>query len=137
MKANEIQVGGEHYRSSFQHWDFVQMLQISYLPAQIDKYLTRWRKKNGLQDLEKAGHFLDKFIEVEKERHQVSNTFMNNFLRANDILREERDIINMLVQYQLGDVERLDVARAGLTRLIDLEKQRLADKPPAKEHDCC
>jgi hypothetical protein len=47
-----------------QHWDYVLANNIPYLEAQIIKYLTRWRKKNGFQDLEKAQHFLSKLIEV-------------------------------------------------------------------------
>ena len=33
--------------------------------AQVIKYLMRWRKKNGMQDLLKAQHYLEKLIEVE------------------------------------------------------------------------
>lgn len=65
-KANDRQVGGEHYRSPIQHWDYVLANDIPYLEAQIIKYITRHKKKNGLQDLAKAHHFLDKLIEVEK-----------------------------------------------------------------------
>ena len=28
----------------------------------------RWRDKNGIQDLEKARHFLDKYLEVERAK---------------------------------------------------------------------
>ena len=66
MSANKKQVGGRHYTSPMQHWDYVLANNIPYLEAQIIKYLTRWRKKNGLQDLEKAQHFLTKLIEVNQ-----------------------------------------------------------------------
>lgn len=62
--ANETQVGGDHYRSGMQHWDYVIANGIPYLEAQIIKYLTRWRKKNGHQDLQKAKHFLQKLFET-------------------------------------------------------------------------
>jgi len=65
MSANEKQVGGEHYRAPIQHWDYVLANKIPYLEAQIIKYVTRWRDKNGVQDLLKAQHFLEKLIEVE------------------------------------------------------------------------
>lgn len=61
--ANETQVGGTHYRTEIQHWDYVLANGLGYFEGQITKYVTRWRKKNGLQDLEKARHFLDKLIE--------------------------------------------------------------------------
>lgn len=68
MGANERQVGGSHYRSEIQHWDYVVANDIPYLEAQVIKYLTRWRKKNGLQDVYKAQHYLEKLIEVEEAK---------------------------------------------------------------------
>jgi hypothetical protein len=65
MSANERQIGGKHYRSGIQHWDYVVANDLDYFQAQITKYVTRWKKKGGLQDLEKARHFLDKYLEVE------------------------------------------------------------------------
>jgi len=68
VDANDRQVGGEHYRSEFQHWDYVLANDIPYMEAQIIKYLTRWRKKNGLADLEKGLHFYEKLLEVERAK---------------------------------------------------------------------
>lgn len=65
MSANEKQVGGEHYKSQIQHWDYVVANDLDYFQAQITKYVTRWKKKNGYQDLLKAQHFLEKYIEIE------------------------------------------------------------------------
>lgn len=65
MNSNVTQVGGNHYKgTSYQHWDFVLLaLSGRYLEGNITKYIARWRKKNGLQDLQKARHYLDKLIE--------------------------------------------------------------------------
>jgi hypothetical protein len=70
MKAsNKIQVGGDHYLTQkIQHWDFVAANDLDYFQGQITKYVTRWKKKNGMQDLEKAKHFLEKYIEIEKAK---------------------------------------------------------------------
>lgn len=69
MKANSRQVGGTHYKDmSIEHWDVVALNGLDYFQGQITKYVMRWRGKNGLQDLDKAGHFLEKYIEVEKLR---------------------------------------------------------------------
>ena len=62
--ANDRQVAGSHYQSAYQHWDFVADTGMPYLLGCATKYLTRWRKKNGVQDLEKAIHYIDKAIEV-------------------------------------------------------------------------
>jgi hypothetical protein len=63
VEANDIQVGGKHYASSIQHWDYVLANDIPYLEAQIIKYVTRWKHKDGMDDLIKATHFLMKLIE--------------------------------------------------------------------------
>lgn len=65
-EANKMQVAGDHYAAPIQHWDYVVANELNYFEGQITKYVTRCRKKNGLQDLYKAQHFLAKYIEVLK-----------------------------------------------------------------------
>lgn len=63
-ESNTHQVGGRHYGLvSFQHWDAVVLFDLDYFQGQITKYVMRWRKKNGIEDLKKAQHFLEKYIE--------------------------------------------------------------------------
>ena len=74
MKANERQVGGVHYQvkgSELQHWDVVAHFDLDYFQGQITKYVMRWRDKNGVEDLEKAAHYLEKYIEVEKAKRKA------------------------------------------------------------------
>ena len=63
MPANTKQIGGEHYRSEIQHWDYVLANNLDYFQGQITKYVSRWKNKNGIEDLKKAQHFLEKYIE--------------------------------------------------------------------------
>lgn len=72
-KANDRQVGGDHYKTSGipQHWDLVNTYGWDYFQGQVIKYLMRWRKKNGIQDLEKAAHYLQKYIELERGKAEV------------------------------------------------------------------
>ena len=72
MSANEKQVGGSHYRSDIQHWDYVVANDLDYFQGQITKYVTRWKKKNGLKDLLKAQHFLEKYIEISSLNRTVT-----------------------------------------------------------------
>lgn len=76
--ANARQVGGSHYGGgALQHWDLVNIFGWDYFQGQITKYLMRWRKKNGLEDLRKAAHFLQKYIElIEKAPGQTPNNPM-------------------------------------------------------------
>lgn len=64
MTANETQVGGSHYDNILQHWDFVPLMGLGYFEGQITKYVTRARLKNGIQDYDKAIHFVDKLYEL-------------------------------------------------------------------------
>lgn len=66
------QVGGRHYAGRFQHWDAVVLFGLDYFQGQITKYVFRWRDKNGVQDLEKAQHFLTKYIEEIKAERIVA-----------------------------------------------------------------
>jgi len=62
--ANARQVGGEHYKNPIQHWDWVASNDLDYFQGQITKYVARWKLKNGVEDLNKALHFLEKYIEL-------------------------------------------------------------------------
>lgn len=62
--ANESQIGGSHYKSEYQHWDLVADTGMGYFEGQITKYVSRWRNKNGIQDLQKSLHFCLKLIEL-------------------------------------------------------------------------
>ena len=64
-KANDIQVGGSHYKhTEIQHWDWSWSSGHDPFQYQVTKYVDRHKRKNGLQDLLKAKHFLDKYIEL-------------------------------------------------------------------------
>lgn len=68
--ADKRQVGGGHYKGvepSQEHWNLAVAYQWNYLQAQCIKYLMRYDKKGGVEDLKKAQHFLEKLIEVEME----------------------------------------------------------------------
>lgn len=66
MSANDSQVGGSHYAGRrFQVWDVILDWSLGYLEGNVIKYVSRFRSKNGIEDLLKARHYLDKLIEVE------------------------------------------------------------------------
>ena len=64
--VNDIQIGGNHYKdTAIQPWDFIISNGLGYLEGNIVKYVSRYPKKGGLEDLRKAKHYLDKLIEVK------------------------------------------------------------------------
>jgi hypothetical protein len=64
LTANDNQVGGNHYALPIQPWDYTIANNLDYFQGTIVKYITRWRSKNGAEDLRKAAHFLEKYIEA-------------------------------------------------------------------------
>lgn len=64
--ANERQVGGEHYRTAIQPWDFITANGLGYLEGNIIKYVARHKQKGGVEDLKKAKHYLEKLIEISE-----------------------------------------------------------------------
>lgn len=60
---SKTQVGGDHYlKASIQPWDYIKANNLGFFEGNIIKYITRWRAKDGLQDLKKARHYLDELI---------------------------------------------------------------------------
>lgn len=75
--ANNTQVGGTHYKTEGmpQHWDLMWMMfGEAWFIGCITKYLFRYKKKNGLEDLQKAKHYLEKLIELETEKEQKNES---------------------------------------------------------------
>lgn len=69
MSANDTQEGGSHYRSQpIQLWDYIVANDIGWLEGNVIKYVSRHKKKAGVQDLLKAKHYLEKLIEVESAK---------------------------------------------------------------------
>ena len=65
-KASDKQIGGNHYKKfMIQPAEFCYYNNIPYLEATAIKYLCRWKDKGGIQDLEKAKHFIDLLIEFQ------------------------------------------------------------------------
>lgn len=69
MSALAKQVGGEHYKNqAIQPVEYVHANNLGFFEGNVLKYITRWRYKNGVADLEKAKHYLELLIELESRR---------------------------------------------------------------------
>ena len=67
MSANDKQVQGDHYRARpIQPWDYIAANGLGFFEGNVVKYVTRWRDKGGVSDLEKAQHYLQKLIELQQ-----------------------------------------------------------------------
>ena len=67
-KATDTQVGGSHYTSmTIQPLEFIMANQMAYCEANVIKYISRWRNKNGVEDLLKAQHYIELLIQAANE----------------------------------------------------------------------
>ena len=66
MSAFDTQVGGDHYsKMKIQPFQYSMKNGLDPMQHTIIKYVTRFRDKNGLTDLQKARHVIDLLIEFE------------------------------------------------------------------------
>lgn len=64
----ETQVGGDHYkRLNIQPIKYILDNNLGFIEGNVVKYVTRWKYKNGIEDLKKARHYLDLLIKQEEE----------------------------------------------------------------------
>lgn len=74
MSNLDRQVGGNHYKDlAIQPIEYIHANNIPFIEGCIIKYVSRWRNKNGVNDLEKAKHFLDMLIELESKKNDNTN----------------------------------------------------------------
>jgi len=68
-KALKQQVGGDHYRKlKIQPMEYSMANSLDACQHTVIKYVTRFRDKGGISDLEKAAHTLQMLIGFERKR---------------------------------------------------------------------
>jgi hypothetical protein len=55
-----------HYKIGVQPLDYIIANELDFLEGNIIKYVTRYKNKNGVEDLIKAKKYLDLLIERER-----------------------------------------------------------------------
>lgn len=71
--ALTIQVGGDHYKGkAIQPVEYIHANKLGFIEGSVVKYITRWREKNGFEDLKKIKHYVDLLIELETKKIESS-----------------------------------------------------------------
>lgn len=75
MSALDTQIGGSHYKNMpIQPMQYSMANELDACQHTIIKYVTRFREKGGVQDLEKAKHVIDMLIEFEQNGVKPATT---------------------------------------------------------------
>lgn len=120
-RANDGQVGGAHYKSEFQHWDFIEMHGIGYLEAAATKYVVRHRQKSGREDLMKALHYTNKLIELHEHVHRpprgiAATEMVLAFCQDNNLNQLEATVVGILSRWSCTNDLRM--ARVAIEQLL-------------------
>lgn len=54
----------KHYNLGIETIDYINSWNMGYMEGNIIKYITRYKYKNGLEDLKKAQDYIEKLIKV-------------------------------------------------------------------------
>jgi hypothetical protein len=66
MSALDKQVGGSHYKDmTIQPIEYIHKNGLGFCEGNIVKYITRWKTKNGIEDLKKVIHYAELLIQME------------------------------------------------------------------------
>lgn len=118
MKANSKQVGGAHYASKFQHWDYVAYVGLPYIMAQLTRYVTRWKKKNGIEDVQKAIHYVEKERELLMKRKEEYRDATHDFCVFNELGEHEKLVLDLVVDYHAGQLAKLQSIDVVLRQML-------------------
>lgn len=125
--AMSAQIGGNHYRSlAIQPTEFSMRNGLDFCIGSILKYLTRWRSKNGLEDIRKAKHFVEIREAFPHDIHpprQIAITMLE-YVTRNNIRPDDAEALYRLEAYYNAVGHH---GRIGADRLM-LEIDRLMDR---------
>jgi hypothetical protein len=66
-KEINYQIGGSHYKDSkIQPIEYIFANNLGFCEGNVVKYITRYKNKNGIEDLNKAKHYIEILIQKLK-----------------------------------------------------------------------
>ena len=126
--ALDEQVGGDHYRKlGIQPIELIRDINANFFQGNVIKYVTRYKDKNGVKDLEKARHYLELMRELKPQTDtKLSQEYLleavANYSTGNNLGDFERDIILSII-YNGGKEgipdENIDIAILLVSSLIN------------------
>lgn len=126
--ALDEQVGGDHYKKlGIQPVELIKVINANFFQGNVIKYVTRYKDKNGIKDLEKARHYLELMRELKPQIDtKLSQEYLleavANYSTGNNLGDFERDIILSII-YKDGEEgipdENIDIAILLVSSLIN------------------
>jgi hypothetical protein len=126
---DRVQVGGGHYKTmAYQPGHFSEDICLSALEGSVVRYVSRWRTKNGIEDLRKAAHTVEllRLWSPRNVRHVDSAHAVGSYIALNHIRAQEAAVIRAICVWRSVDDRRvqdriLDSIVESLTAIIEKE----------------
>lgn len=81
--ALKKQVGGEHYKEmNVQPIELIASLELNFFQGNIVKYLSRRKGDDDITDWQKALHYCELAIKLDRKRNQLIETAIEDEIRA-------------------------------------------------------
>jgi len=112
MSALDIQIGGSHYRNKgIQPIELIVALNLNFIEGNIVKYITRYKEKNGVQDIMKCIHYSQLAIELKCIRYNIdvhnNYALINKYCDMNKLSNVQNSIIIACLQNDYSQVKLL------------------------------
>lgn len=105
MKALKSQVGGSHYKDmAFQPIVLITALECSFIQGCIIKYISRYKNKNGAQDIEKCIHYAQLAIALRDKKECNAKVSISVYVLKNRLTAYQYRIINQAVHNEYARV---------------------------------
>lgn len=73
MDSLQEQIGGNHYKGlPYQPVEFAVDAKLDFIQGCIVKYVSRYKNKNGIEDLQKAKHFAKLGLKLDSSDKELS-----------------------------------------------------------------
>lgn len=70
--ATSTQIGGDHYnKKNIQPIDYILANELNFCEGNVIKYITRYKDKNGVEDLKKAKQYIDFLIKEYESKENI------------------------------------------------------------------
>lgn len=94
------QIGGSHYKSlQMQPIELIVKAELSYIQGNIVKYITRYKNKNGKEDIRKCMHYAELAIELKSCGPISKNLGLAySYCKVNNLSKYQTNIIAACVQ---------------------------------------
>lgn len=111
MQETRKEIGGTHYAMSIEPIEFIY--DLDFCRGNVIKYVCRYKKKNGIEDLEKALDYLKlckkyfinsnkRNLEIENKKQLVIRLFLNN-----EIYVDQYKCIFYVLDWDLDNAENM------------------------------